>query len=285
MHTLNRPAMLLAVASLWALAAPASAQVTLYEHDNYQGRSFTARQATPSLVDVGFNDRASSVVVARDRWEVCDDTRYGGRCVVLRPGSYPSLAAMGLNDRLSSAHKLSLKARLDDSRYAPPPPPPSAWQRRGNERLYQANVTAVRAVMSDRPGQAGPAGTGGGQRCWMERETVAPERSSNVGGAVVGALLGGILGHQIGGGTGRDLATVGGVVAGAALGSRVGGSDDRGSTQDVQRCAPDTRERVGNRRPEYWDVSYTFRGQQHQVQMTQAPGATISVNRLGEPRG
>ena len=104
-------------------------------------------------------------------------------------------------------------------------------------------------------------------------------------GALAGVLIGGILGHQIGGGTGRDVATVGGVVAGAALGSRVGGGDGRTSSQTVQRCAPETRERVGNRSPDYWDVSYSFRGQQHRAQMTQAPGPTITVNRSGEPRG
>jgi uncharacterized protein YcfJ len=273
-----------ALGALLVLAGPALAQVTLYEHDNFQGRSFTAQQGVPNFMRVGFNDRASSVVVLRDRWEVCDDAGYGGRCVVLRPGSYPSLSAMGLNDRVSSVHRINLNTRVDNGRYAPtPPPPPQSWQRRDNERLYEANVTAVHAVMSDRPG---PGGAPSGQRCWVERESVAPERSSNMGGAIVGALLGGILGHQIGGGTGRDLATVGGVVAGAAVGSRVGGADGRGAqTQDVQRCAPDTRDRMGDRSPEYWDVSYTFRGQQHQVQMTRPPGATIPVNRQGEPRG
>jgi uncharacterized protein YcfJ len=37
-------------------------------------------------------------------------------------------------------------------------------------------------------------------------------------------------------------------------------------------------------KPDYWDVTYTFRGQEHHVQMVTPPGRTITVNRLGEPR-
>ena len=105
--------------------------------------------------------------------------------------------------------------------------------------------------------------------------------NNNVGGAIVGAVLGGILGHQIGGGTGRDIATAGGVVGGAVLGSRVGrDSDERyAGTQNVQRCTTSAPSR-----PDYWDVTYVFRGQEHRVQMTSAPGQTVRVNRLGEPR-
>ena len=38
------------------------------------------------------------------------------------------------------------------------------------------------------------------------------------GGAIVGGVLGGVLGHQIGGGRGRDVATVLGVAGGAYVG-------------------------------------------------------------------
>ena len=50
----------------------------------------------------------------------------------------------------------------------------------------------------------------------VEQQQVAqPASGYNVPGAVIGAVLGGVLGHQVGGGRGKDLATVGGVVAGA----------------------------------------------------------------------
>ncbi|MGY3266721.1 MULTISPECIES: glycine zipper 2TM domain-containing protein [unclassified Lysobacter] len=42
-----------------------------------------------------------------------------------------------------------------------------------------------------------------------------------VTGTVLGAALGGLVGHQIGGGTGKDLATVGGAVAGGVAGHKI----------------------------------------------------------------
>lgn len=44
----------------------------------------------------------------------------------------------------------------------------------------------------------------------------------NVPGAILGAVAGAVIGHQIGGGSGRDAATVLGGVGGAAVGSQVG---------------------------------------------------------------
>jgi len=84
----------LAVAGM-AIATQAAAQVIFYEHEGFAGRSFTTDQQIANFERYGFNDRASSVVVQRDVWEVCEDARFGGRCVVLRPGRYSSLAAMG----------------------------------------------------------------------------------------------------------------------------------------------------------------------------------------------
>ncbi|MES2958899.1 MAG: beta/gamma crystallin-related protein [Pseudomonadota bacterium] len=248
-------------------------QVTFYEHEGFQGRSFTTEGALPSLQRAGFNDRASSVVVRGERWEVCSDDRFRGQCVVLRRGQYPSLAAMGLNDRVSSVRTVATNARIDDGRFAPPPMAVYDYGRRPNERLYQANITSVRAVVG--------APT---QRCWVEREQVVQDTRSqpNVGGAVLGAVIGGILGHQVGGGSGRDAATAVGVVAGAAI----GGNTNRDSggqqvvSQNVQRCTSAPNQA----RPEYWDVTYNFRGMDHRVQMTTPPGATVTVNEQGEPR-
>jgi uncharacterized protein YcfJ len=94
-------------------------------------------------------------------------------------------------------------------------------------------------------------------------------------------VIGGILGHQVGGGSGRDVATGIGVVAGAAIGGNTGRpSPQPAVTQDVQRCSEATRQA----RPTYYDVSYRFRGQDFQVQLAAPPGASITVNRQGEPR-
>jgi hypothetical protein len=121
-----------------AFATQAAAQLTFYEREGFEGRSFTTREPIRNFENRGFNDRASSVVVFRAPWEVCEDARFSGRCVVLRPGRYPSLAAMGLNDRVSSARVLGRNSRIDDSRYAPVPVVAEDYRWRGNERLYEA---------------------------------------------------------------------------------------------------------------------------------------------------
>jgi hypothetical protein len=88
---------------LVALAATqVAAQVRVFEDSNFRGRAFTVDRAMPDLSRAGFNDRASSVVVRSGSWQLCSDGRFGGRCVNLGPGRYPSLEAMGMNDRVSS---------------------------------------------------------------------------------------------------------------------------------------------------------------------------------------
>lgn len=357
----------LSVASVLAVVAVhASADVTFYENENFEGRAYIGRGSLPNLRSLGFNDRASSVVVTGSPWEVCDDRDFGGQCMVLRPGSYPSLRAMAMNDRISSARAVDDGGRHDQSRYAPPPPPsgaqvtfysregfrgrtlaaegdvpdfgsygmndragsvvvrggerweacedanfrgrctilgpgsyadpaamglddrvasvrivppgmrygedrnppPPAYGPRPEEQAYQVNVSAVHAVY-----------TGSDQRCWVDREQVVQDGRS-VGGAIAGGIVGGIVGHQIGGGTGRDLATVGGAVAGAAIGSRAAGTAPTAYTQDVQRCESVPR----SGQPDYWDVTYYFQGTEHHTQMATPPGPSITVDAFGEPR-
>ena len=248
-----------------AAAFPAAAQISFYGNDDYRGQVFNLSRPVQNFATLGFNDRASSVVVERGRWEVCENADFGGSCVLLRPGNYPSLAAMGLNDRVSSARPASMKRT--GLREAPPPPPqtPYAWRRRPNERLFEVPVGSVRAVVG------APS-----ERCWVEQQE-AQREERNTGRGVLGAVIGGVIGHQIGGGTGRDLATAGGAIAGAVLGSNSG--RDTLPASRVRRC-----EVVPSSAPASWDVGYDFRGRHHQVQLQSEPGRSITVNQAGEPR-
>ena len=253
---------------------PATAEIIFFENAQFLGRTFRVDKQADNFASMGFNDRASSAVVIAGAWEVCADSRFNGQCIVLRPGRYGSLSDMGINDRISSTRMVDWNTQVADDRYAPVPGTVYDSRTRNDERLYQANVTSVRAVV-------GPPE----ERCWMEREAIAqvePPSNANMGGAVVGALLGGILGHQVGGGVGKDIATVGGAVAGAALGSRVGRTADQPVEQarDLKRCTTVPSQAP----PAFWDVSYSFKGQEHRIQMTSAPGSTITVNGNGEPR-
>lgn len=246
---------------------PVAPTATFYEQEGLRGRSFTTAEPVGNFDRQGFNGRAASAEVTSGSWQVCEDPRFGGRCTQLSPGRYPTLSSMGLQDRVASVRGVGPDGRMSeiDDR----PRPAYDARRRGGERLYQADVTSVRAMM-------GPPE----QRCWMEREQVASAGRPNVGAAIAGALIGGILGHQVGGGSGRDLATAGGAIAGAAVGANVN-RDRNGGEQDVQRCANvDNR----NQAPAYWEVTYNFRGTNHRVQMTSPPQATLTVNEQGEPR-
>ena len=104
----------LALAAIVA-AGHASAAITLFSHEDFHGKRVTLVQPTPDFRDFNFNDRASSVVVEDEPWEVCTDIGFRNRCAILVPGNYPNLAAVGLGDQLSSARPAHRE---------PPPPPP-----------------------------------------------------------------------------------------------------------------------------------------------------------------
>jgi uncharacterized protein YcfJ len=260
---------ILAAVALLA-AAHASAQVTFYTNEGFRGQAFSTDKQVRNFERAGFNDRASSVVVERGRWEVCEDARFEGRCVVLKRGSYDSLRGMGLENRISSVRPVGKNARVANEAPQPLAAPTYEYRQRPNERLFQAPVTSARAVV-------GPPE----QRCWLERQQASNggRPDLNVPGGLIGGVIGGILGHQVGGGSGNTLATIGGAVGGAALGANIDRIRDRDTGRDVRRC-----ENVASTTPQYWDVTYKFRGVDHQVQMASQPGATIPVNGNGEPR-
>jgi uncharacterized protein YcfJ len=248
-------------------AQHAAGQIVFYENEGLHGRTFSTDRAVNNFDRSGFNDRASSVIVQRGQWQVCEDAYFRGRCLVLRRGQYPSLASMGMNNRISSTRPVQGKPQYS---YAPPPPgrPAYPYYPHHGERLYTADVVAVRAVVG--PPQ---------QRCWVEQQQVVRENQPNVPGAIIGGVIGGVLGHQIGSGRGNDVATAIGAVGGAAIGANA----NRGTqvhTQDVQRCAAVP----GSAHADYWDVTYVFRSVTHRAQLSFAPGATITVNERGEPR-
>lgn len=112
----------LALASGAALAQ----QARFFEHDDFRGRSVALNQAQRDFSRIGFNDKASSATIRGGNWEVCSDARFGGNCVVLRPGRYRSLRDMGLNDAVSSARPARGGPPPRYDRDRPPPPYPPA---------------------------------------------------------------------------------------------------------------------------------------------------------------
>ena len=103
----------LAVTALIA-ATHAAAQVTFYEGEGFRGRAFTTNAQVGDFGRAGFNDRASSVVVDKGRWEVCEHARFQGRCVVLRRGNYESLARLGMENSISSVRPADNRRRFEE---------------------------------------------------------------------------------------------------------------------------------------------------------------------------
>ena len=136
---------LVAAFALAACTSAASAEITLFERENYGGRTYTATQSVSDLSNVSFNDRASSVRIHGGSWQLCADSYFRGKCVTLASGEYPSLAQMGMNDRVSSLRDVGWTS----AQAMPPSLPPSSPATR--IVLYGQPNLAGRGVTLDAP--------------------------------------------------------------------------------------------------------------------------------------
>lgn len=108
----------LLVAAGLVFAGQAAAQsIRLFQDDGFRGREWDADRPVENFANSGFNDKASSAEVRGGPWQVCTDAYFQGRCVVLRPGNYPSLGALGLNDQISSIRPLERYGRSEEREY------------------------------------------------------------------------------------------------------------------------------------------------------------------------
>ncbi len=81
-----------------------AAEITFYEYEGFGGRSLTLRAYTPNFSDIGFNDRAASLVVKSGTWQVCTDADFKGTCATLTRGEYRSLDSK-LRSQISAARE------------------------------------------------------------------------------------------------------------------------------------------------------------------------------------
>lgn len=95
---------LFAAAALFTQVAAHAGEITLFTDANFGGRELVVRDWAPDLGEMGFNDRASSMVVRSGRWEVCADADFHGQCVVFERGEYPTLERF--NDKISSVREI-----------------------------------------------------------------------------------------------------------------------------------------------------------------------------------
>jgi hypothetical protein len=79
-------------------------EVLMFAGPRFEGPQVELSQDVRSLNDVGFNDRASSLIIREGRWEFCEHADFRGECIVLGPGRYDFLERM--NNRISSMRRL-----------------------------------------------------------------------------------------------------------------------------------------------------------------------------------
>ena len=108
---MKRLTLMLCTAAACALPLAAGAQITLYGQEGMRGRAFTFEESVTNLEGSRMNDRASSVSVRNGNWQACSEPGYRGVCVTLQPGDYPSLRAIGLQNRISSIRDIGRVTR------------------------------------------------------------------------------------------------------------------------------------------------------------------------------
>ena len=116
------------------------------------------------------------------------------------------------------------------------------------------------------------------QECHDEQVTrTKPAKDTNrLAGTGIGAVVGGLLGHEVGGGSGKVLATVAGAAAGGYAGNTIEKKVQQGNTYTTteQRCSTvyDSSEVSAG-----YQVVYELGGKQHHVHLDHDPGKTIPV--------
>jgi hypothetical protein len=78
--------------------------VRMFAGPRFEGQPFGLSNTMRTLDDVGFNDRAGSLIIREGSWELCEHADFRGQCVVYGPGRYPFLGE--LNNRISSMRRV-----------------------------------------------------------------------------------------------------------------------------------------------------------------------------------
>lgn len=78
----------------WRLTAGNKGWIELFAQPGFKGNHTAVLRDSPDLVQLGFNDRAASVVVEDGNWQLCTDHDYKGSCRTLAPGRYDNLGPL-----------------------------------------------------------------------------------------------------------------------------------------------------------------------------------------------
>ncbi|MGN8342229.1 glycine zipper 2TM domain-containing protein [Pseudomonas sp. SMV71] len=102
-----------------------------------------------------------------------------------------------------------------------------------------------------------------------------------IAGTVIGALAGGLLGNQVGGGTGKKIATVAGAAGGGYAGNKIQEGMQERDTYTTTQTRCNTVNDISDKVVGY-DVRYMLDGKEGKVRMDRDPGNQIPVNKEGQ---
>ena len=102
-----------------------------------------------------------------------------------------------------------------------------------------------------------------------------------IAGTVLGAVAGGLLGNQIGGGTGKKIATVAGAAGGGYAGNKIQEGMQERDTYTTPQTRCNTVNDISDKVVGY-DVRYMLDGKEGKVRMDRDPGNQIPVNKEGQ---
>ena len=139
---------------------PRSYDIALFANSNFRGPFLGFDEGEASLSQFRFNDTASSVLITRGTWLVCEKNDYRGTCELI-DASLSDLGEIYLNDSISSFRRYDerregpwrrpLPLPLPDTSY---PPSGGAGGLRGEQTVFFPAPTYRGSRISNRDGAA-----------------------------------------------------------------------------------------------------------------------------------
>ncbi len=102
-----------------------------------------------------------------------------------------------------------------------------------------------------------------------------------IAGTVLGAVAGGLLSNQIGGGTGKKIATMAGAAGGGYAGNKIQEGMQERDTYTTTQTRCNTINDISDKIVGY-DVRYMLDGKEGKVRMDRDPGNRIPVSKEGQ---
>lgn len=109
---------------------PRSYDIAFFADGNYSGPFLGFDEGEANLSQFRFNDTASSVMINRGTWLVCEDADYRGQCEML-DASTGNLGSIGLNDKITSFRRYDVRREGPWRRPVAPVAPPPRDTREG----------------------------------------------------------------------------------------------------------------------------------------------------------